>query len=134
MAKASHAIPPDKLALYEALVATNPKVERKGDKVPYTSVNGHMFSFLDPKGTLALRMSDEDCAAFRKKHKTPPVVSYGVVKKDYVAVPDALLAKTRELKKHFDASYAYVSSLKPNPTTKKAPGKIAPGKKAGLLN
>jgi hypothetical protein len=131
MPKAAHGIPSDKLAAYEALVATNPKVARKGDKVPYTSVNGHMFSFLDPQGTLALRMSGEDCAAFRKKYKTPPVVSYGVEKKDYVAVPDALLAKTRELKKHFDASYAFVSSLKPNPTTKKAPGKIAPKKAPG---
>ena len=30
-----------------------------------------------------------------------------------------LLAKTRELKGYFDASYAYVSSMKPKPTTKK---------------
>jgi hypothetical protein len=123
MAKASHRIPADKLAAYEALVATHPKVERKGDKVPYTSVNGHMFSFLDTTGTLALRMSRDDCAAFRKKHKTPPVVSYGVEKKDYVAVPDALFAKPRELAKYFAASYAFVSSLRPNPTTKKAPKK-----------
>jgi hypothetical protein len=89
-----------------------------------------MFSFLDPRGTLALRMSDEDCAAFRKKYKTPAVVSYGVEKKDYVAVPDTMLAKTRELKKYFDASYAFVSSLKPNPTTKTANGKSVRGKSA----
>jgi hypothetical protein len=29
------------LELYEKLVATNPKVERKGDTMPYTSLNGH---------------------------------------------------------------------------------------------
>ena len=34
------------LASYEALVATGPGVERKGKTMPYTSVNGHMFSFL----------------------------------------------------------------------------------------
>jgi hypothetical protein len=28
-------------------------------------------------------------------------------------VPDALLAKTKELKKYFDSSFEYVSSLKP---------------------
>jgi hypothetical protein len=28
-------------------------------------------------------------------------------------------SKTRELKKFFDVSYAYVASLKPKPTTKK---------------
>lgn len=32
---------------------------------------------------------------------------------------DALLAKTNELKKHFDCSFAYVGTLKPKPTTKK---------------
>jgi len=41
------------------------------------------------------------------------------VQKEYVEVPDALLGKTGELKKYFDASYAYVSSLKPKPTAKK---------------
>ena len=35
------------------------------------------------------------------------------------SVPDALLAKTAELKKHFDARVEYVSGLKPKPTTKK---------------
>ena len=34
-------------------------------------------------------------------------------------MPDALLAKTAELKKYFDASVEYVSGLKPKPTTKK---------------
>jgi len=39
----------DPLSLYEKLVATLPGVERKGDTVPYTSVNGHMFSNLTKK-------------------------------------------------------------------------------------
>jgi hypothetical protein len=34
-------------------------------------------------------------------------------------VPDALLAKTKELKPFFDVSFAYVGSLKPKPTTRK---------------
>jgi hypothetical protein len=38
------------LNLYEAGVATNPEVDRKGAKTPCTSRNGHMFSFLDPTG------------------------------------------------------------------------------------
>ena len=119
MGKSSSEIPADRLEAYEALVATNPKVERKGDKIPYTSVNGHMFSSLDSEGQLALRLSDEDRLAFEKKYKTQPVVAYGIVRKEYVAVPDVLLKKTRELKKYFDASYEYVRSLKPKPTTRK---------------
>jgi len=42
-----------------------------------------------------------------------------VIQPEYVEVPDALLAKTRELKPFFDAGYTYVSSLKPKPTTRK---------------
>ena len=39
--------------------------------------------------------------------------------KEYAEVPDTLLKKTRELKKFFDLSYAYVGSLEPKPTTRK---------------
>lgn len=41
------AIPADKLDLYNKLIATNPKIERKGAVHPYTSLNGHMFTYLD---------------------------------------------------------------------------------------
>ena len=45
---------------------------------------------------------------------------YGALMKEYVEIPDALLAKTAELKKYFAASYAFVASLKPKATTKKS--------------
>jgi hypothetical protein len=48
------------LERYERLVATNPGVERKGKTLPYMSLNGHMFSFLDSDGTIALRLSPAD--------------------------------------------------------------------------
>jgi TfoX/Sxy family transcriptional regulator of competence genes len=107
-----------KLVLYEKLVATNPDVKRKGDTMPYTSLNGNMFSLLTKEGTLILRLDSETQAAFLKKYKSKLPVQYGAVMKEYVEVPDALLAKTRELKKYFDLSYAYASSLKPKPTKK----------------
>ncbi len=112
-------VPAAKLELYEKLVATNPSVERKGATTPYTSLNGHMFSFLTKTGTLALRLPDEERDAFLKKYKTTLCESYGTVMKEYAEVPDALLKKTRELKKFFDLSHAYVGSLKPKPTTRK---------------
>jgi hypothetical protein len=104
---------------YEKLVSTNPAVERKGAAMPYTSVNGHMFSFLTKTGRLALRLPDKEREAFLQKYQTRLCEQNGTVLKEYVEVPDALLPKTAELKKHFDASYAYVSSLKPKPTKKK---------------
>lgn len=44
------------LVRYEQLVADHGVAERKGTKTPYTSCNGHMFSFLDASGTMALRL------------------------------------------------------------------------------
>ena len=122
MSKAAPTIPADILDLYERLVATNPSVVRKGATMPYTSLNGHMFSFLTKRGTLALRLPAEERDAFLKKHKTKFCEQHGTVLEEYVEVPDALLKKTTELKKYFDMGYAYVATLKPKPTMNK-PGK-----------
>jgi hypothetical protein len=107
------------LELYEKLVATNPRVERKGATMPYTSLNGHMFSVLTKTGQLALRLPEGVREEFLKRYKTTLCEQYGVVMKEYVVVPDTLLKRTPELKKFFDLSYQYVGSLKPKPTTKK---------------
>jgi len=107
------------LDLYEKLVATNPNVERKGKTMPYTSVNGHMFSLLDKEGKLGLRLPKEEREAFLVEFKTELSIQYGAVMKEYVVVPNDLLKKTDELKKYFEISYEYVSSLKPKPTKRK---------------
>ena len=119
MSKATAGVPTDKLELYEKLVATIPGVPRKGAAVPYTSVNGHMFSYLSKRGTLSLRLPEQTREEFLKKYKTTLTKQYGIVQKEYVEVPDALLKKTSELKKYFALSFSYVSSLKPKPTTRK---------------
>jgi hypothetical protein len=112
-------VPEDKLALYEKVVATLSGVERKGATIPYTSLNGHMFSYLAKTGAVALRLPEEARVAFLAKYKTKLMEQYGIVQKEYVEVPDALLAKTSELKKFFAVSLAYVKGLKPKPTTRK---------------
>jgi hypothetical protein len=89
MAKpAAAVVPSDKLELYEKLVATNPNIERKGATVPYTSLNGHMFSYLSKEGKLALRLPAGEREAFLKKYKTKLCEAYGIVQKEYVVVPD----------------------------------------------
>ncbi len=118
MAKTAQNRRMENLASYEKLVATKPDVERKGDTMPYTSVNGHMFSLLTKDDGVILRLPAGEREAFLKKYKTSVPVLYGAVMKEYVDVPDALLKKTSELKKYFDLSYSYVSSLKPKPTAK----------------
>jgi hypothetical protein len=118
------------LALYEKLVATSPQVERKGDTMPYTSRNGHMFSVLTKEGSLALRLPTDERDAFLKRYKTSICEQYGHVMPEYVVVPDGLLSKTQELKRYFDMSYAYVGSLKPKSTTKKKAAASKKKKKA----
>jgi len=120
---AAKTAPPEKIALYEKLVATNPAIERKGATVPYTSVNGNMSSYLSKEGRLALRLGSKDREAFIVKYKARLSQAYGVIQPEYVEVPDDLLAKTKELKKWFDASYDYVSSLKPKSTVRKKAAK-----------
>jgi hypothetical protein len=115
---AAKATPAAKIALYDKLIATNPDVERKGDTNPYTSHNGHMFTHLAPPGTLAIRLAPDDVEAFLKKYKTKFFETYGVVKKDWVVVPDSLLAKTSELRQYFDRSLRYVKTLKPKAAAK----------------
>lgn len=119
MGKAPPGAPSDKVQLYDKLVATNPLVERKGAGVPYTSVNGNMFSYLSKEGKVELRLPEGEREAFLKKYKAKLCEAYGVVQVEYVEVPDALLSRTSELKKYFDASYEYVRSLKPKSTTRK---------------
>src|SRR5579863_9587926 len=108
--------PSGKLELYEKLVGTNPKVQRKGATVPYTSLNGHMFSYLSKEGKLALRLPAGEREAFLKNYKAKLCDAYGRVQPEYVEVPASLLSSTRELKKFFDCSYEYVRSLKPKAT------------------
>jgi hypothetical protein len=118
-------IPPGRLELYEKLVGTNPDIERKGATVPYTSLNGNMFSYLHASGAMALRLPEGAREKFLERYKTKLFEAYGIVQKEYVTVPDALLAKTKELKPYFEISYEYVKSLKPKPA-KKGSGRSKP--------
>ena len=112
-------IPADKLAHFERLVASNPEIERKGASVPYTSHNGHMFSYLNSSGVLALKLPAGERERFLEKYQTGLVEAYGIVQKEYVTVPDSLLANTEELKPYLAISFEYVKTLKPKATKKK---------------
>lgn len=108
--------PKTELRLYEAVVATKAEVERKGATVPYTSQGGHMFSFLDKTGSMALRLPTELREAFLEKYVTTIAEQYGKQMKEFVVVPSDLLARTPELADWFDKSFEWVASLKPKPT------------------
>ena len=63
-------IPAEKLELYDKLIRERPHIERKGVGLPYTSVNGHMFTFLSASGSLALRLPAGRREEFLKEYKT----------------------------------------------------------------
>ena len=55
MAQTSGEIPQDKLDAYDRLIAAHPEIQRKGKSSPYTSLNGHMFTYLDKSGSMGIR-------------------------------------------------------------------------------
>jgi len=104
------------LAIYEAVVAAHLGLAPKGKKMPYTALNGNMFSFLDPDGRICVRLAKEDVAAFNAKYGTGPVVQYGAVMKEYVALPQAVIDDSEQRSALFAQSLAFARTLKPKPT------------------
>jgi len=47
----------EKPVFYDQLIATAPKIQRKGQTMPYISANGYMFSLFNPD--YALELCDE---------------------------------------------------------------------------
>lgn len=109
--------PVDKIELYNKLVATLSAVEKKGTAMPYTSLNGNMFSFLDKEGKMGMRLAEQEREKFMVQYKTKLFVAHGIIMKEYVTVPDALLKDTRKMKKYFEMSYEYAKTLKDKPST-----------------
>jgi TfoX/Sxy family transcriptional regulator of competence genes len=112
-------VPSDKLALFDALIAVRPEIERKGANNAYAAVNGNMFLLMQADGVLAIRLPDSAREEFLKKYKAKLHEAYGAVMKEYVAVPDAALGKTKEMQKYVAISYDYAKALKAKPTKKK---------------
>jgi hypothetical protein len=117
MAKTTNTIPPEAVQRFDKLVSSVSGLERKGATMPYTSMNGHMFAFLDKKGALALRLDEPERESFMKKYKASLCEAHGTVLKEYVAVPEKVFSKTAALVPWFKAAHDYVRSLKPKPVS-----------------
>jgi hypothetical protein len=101
---------------YDRVIATAPGLDRKGAKIPYTSLNGNMSSYLAEDGTLVLRLPPAERASFLERYDSRLHEAYGIVQQEYVDVPADLLEATDELAAWFAASVAYVGGLRPKPT------------------
>lgn len=109
--------PPEKLEQYTAVVdRAGTGAEVKGAKNPYTSRNGHMFSFLDGSGAMALRLSGELTEEFRSKYASGDVTRYGATMRGYSSVPPELLASVDELAGWFVRAWTWIGTLPPKAT------------------
>lgn len=119
MATSKTGIPDEQLSLYNTLIGDNPQIERKGKTTPYTSLNGHMFSFLSAEGIMGLRLSKDDREDFIETFDGKLMEQHGRLMKEYVEVPNDLLQRTAGLQEYLQKSLDYVSGLKPKPTKRK---------------
>jgi len=103
----------DRITQYQALIDTHPEIELKGKNMLYTSINGHMFSIMNKGQGLGLRLSKEEREKFLDDCNTQPHESHGAVMREYVRVPDELLADTQALAPYLVKSYEYVKTLEP---------------------
>ena len=59
----------------------------------------------------ALHDESDERATFMKKYRAKLAVAYGIVQKDFVAVPPAMLGRTALLKPYLAISRAYAERL-----------------------
>ncbi|MEM8770142.1 MAG: hypothetical protein AAGD92_00710 [Pseudomonadota bacterium] len=110
---------PAVLSAYRKMLAAVPGVEWKGAARPYTSLNGNMYSAISKADIIGLRLSAADREIFLEKYGNGLYEPFpGFFQKEYVAIPEKLLANTRTLRSWFRKSYEHVASLKPKPTKK----------------
>ncbi|KAA3645552.1 MAG: hypothetical protein DWQ07_12500 [Chloroflexi bacterium] len=103
----------EKLAFYDELVEKCPRFERKGKTGPYTSANGHMFSFLNKDAEFGIRFSKEVQEKYIEEFDTTLFKSHGAVMRGYILIPDHMFEDLDKLAELLDESYDYVMSLKP---------------------
>ena len=115
-------VPPEKLALYERLLASVEDVEAKANfGSGYTALDGNMYTMISKHGVVGIRLPEPERSEFLARHSTvlfrgdpawPPA-------KEFVAVPDALLADTEALRPTLERSLAYVRTLQPKATKRR---------------
>jgi len=84
------------IKFYENLIDLFPDIKRKGKTMPYTSYNGHMFSFMDKNGKMGLRLSSKERDKFIEDFNSSLMEQHGRIMKEYVIIPEELLENTNK--------------------------------------
>ncbi|REJ79484.1 MAG: hypothetical protein DWQ47_13090 [Acidobacteria bacterium] len=103
----------ERLKIYDTVVESCPRFERKGKTMPYTSANGHMFSQLNKDGELGIRFSKEVQEKYIEELGSDYFRSYGATMKGYVLMPDSIWDDPARLADLLNESYDYVMSFDP---------------------
>lgn len=106
------------MLLYRKLLDSVEGVDTKSNfGSAYTAIDGNMYTMISKHGVVGIRLPEPERSAFLEEHATdlfrgdpawPPA-------KEFVAVPDGLLADTEALKPYLESSLRYVRTLKPKP-------------------
>ena len=94
----------ERLAIYDEVVAKCPRFERKGETVPYTSANGHMFSLLNKDGELGFRYSKQVQEKYIQEFGSSLFKSHGATMRGYVLIPDSMLEDLDKLAEYLNES------------------------------
>ena len=111
--------PEERVELYDKVIATVPDQKRKGAASAYTSLNGHMFSFVDKSGDFAFRYSEKRKKELIEELDGKESIQYNSVMRGYVVFPDDVMGDFDKLVELFRESHEYIASLPPKPTKKK---------------
>ena len=108
--------PADKVLLYQQLLDSVDGVDTKSNfGSAYTAINGNMYTMISKHGVVGLRLPEPERSEFLETYSTdlfrgdpawPPA-------REFVAVPDDLLANTGALKPYLELSLRHVRTLKP---------------------
>jgi hypothetical protein len=122
MAEKRITAPEDKLELYRRLLnAAHGLAEKSNFGSAYTAVNGNMYSMISKHGVVGIRLPQAEREAFMALYETdlfrgdppwPPA-------REFVAVPDALLADTDALRPYLELAHRHALTLKPKATKRK---------------
>jgi len=105
------------LKIYEELINNHPEVKRKGKRLPYTSMNGNMFSVISKEGHIGLRFSEESVERYIDLYGFTKYVKNDKVMEDYVTISDEFL-DNELLVDLFNECVEYAKSLQAKPKTK----------------
>ncbi len=98
---------------YDRVIASRPRLVRKGKANPYTSANGHMFSQINKDGELGIRLPKTRQAELAEQYGAGAFKSYGATMRDYVCLTADMLTDKTLVGDLLEEGFEFVSAMPP---------------------